>query len=432
LPLPTIRTVGLTALGVIPAVLWQWEGALMWNLGLLCLWGADLLLAPRGGVIRVRRVCAQHLSQGIPAEVEIHLRNDGGRRSLVAVRDQTPPEWKAAPVMVAGLAPRSETTLRYGISPPRRGTYCFGEVWIRARGPLGLAMTPAAGGICRDTVRVYPPLRPHGRADLAAYRRTARSRGLRPSRWREAGWEFESLREYVDGDDPRKIHWKATARFDRPIVQQQQAQRNQIVMIMLDAGRLMAAVSQGRSKLDHALEAAVHLTHAALWGGDRVGLLAFSNEVLSYVPPRRSRDQLRRILDSVGDLEPRMVEPRYEAAVMSLRARLRRRSLVVIFTDLLDEVASEALLSSVGLLRPRHLPLCVAVGESEWSEMMASPPQRAVEVYRRVALYALMRQRGRALAGLIRKGALAVDVPPAALTPATIERYLEVKRRGLL
>jgi uncharacterized protein (DUF58 family) len=194
----------------------------------------------------------------------------------------------------------------------------------------------------------------------------------------------------------------------------------------------MAAVTQGRSKLDHALEAATHLSHTALTGGDRVGLLAFSDEVISYVPPRRARDQLERLMDGMGGLEPALVEPQYERAVLWLQGRLKRRSLVVIFTDLLDEMASEALLTAVALLRPRHLPLCVAIGESEWSQTLNAPPRRVEGVYERAVLHTLMRQRARALGSLTRRGALALDAPPSGLTPATLQQYLEVKRRGLL
>jgi len=431
LPLPTTRTILLAAFGVAMAGVWGLEGALALDLCLLFLCGADYELALRGGSVQGVRHCPDRLAQSMPVEVDLLLRNPGSGARRVQVRDRTPEGWENAPIILAIIPPRSERTLSYRLTPPRRGTHLFGDIWLRVEGPLGLMFRPVRLAASRE-IHVYPPLRPHRFEGLATYRRVAAHWGLRPSPWRQEGREFESLRDYVEGDDPRKIDWKATARLDRPIVQQHQAERNQIVMILLDAGRLMAAVSEGKSKLDHALEAAVHLAHAALAAGDRVGILAFAEGVRSFVAPRRGRDQLQRMLDVILGLEAALVEPQYEQAVLWLKARVTRRSLVVIFTDLLDEVASEALLGAVGLLRPRHLPLCVTLREAEWSEVMSSPPDLVSGVYERAVLQSLLRQRSKALGSIVQRGGLVLDLTTSELSIGTLRRYLEVKRRGLL
>jgi uncharacterized protein (DUF58 family) len=203
-------------------------------------------------------------------------------------------------------------------------------------------------------------------------------------------------------------------------------------MILLDVGRLMSAVSEGKTKLDYALEAAIHLAHTALVGGDQAGILAFADRVISFIPPKKTVEQLQFILEGTLSLRPVLVEPQYEQAILWVRARVRRRSLVVIYTDLLDEVASENLLSAVSLLRPLHLPLCVAIRESEWDKLLNDPPTKVQNVYERAVLQELLRQRSKALGGLVQKGALAMDLPPSKLSIGTMERYLEVKRRGLL
>ena len=282
-------------------------------------------------------------------------------------------DWQSAPILKAIVPGRSSLSLNYQVVPPQRGVYDFGNVFLRVEGPMGLVLRPITLEAAEEA-KVYPRLQPLRYADLATYRRVASHWGLRSTRWRGEGREFESLREYVEGDDPRKIHWKATARLDRPIVQEYQTEKNQIVMILLDVGRLMSAVSEGKTKLDHALEAAVHLAHTALEGGDQAGILAFADKVVSFVPPKRTPEQLQIILEGTLSLRPLLVEPQYEQALLWLRSRVRRRSLVVIYTDLLDEVASENLLAAVSLLRPRHLPLCVAIRESEWDEMLGQLP----------------------------------------------------------
>lgn len=431
IPLPTMLTLCFVALGIAAASFWDWEVVVALDFGILLLCGLDYTMTLKGGNIEAERVCPPHFSSGLEYDIEIVLRNTGPANRKVQVRDQTPKEWEPAPVLKAVVPGRSSLSLDYRLTPFQRGEYGFGDLFLRVEGPLGLMLTPIRLRAARE-VKVYPRLQPLRYADLATYRRVAYKWGLRPTKWRGEGREFESLREYVEGDDPRKIHWKATARSDRPIVQQYQTEKNQIVMILLDVGRLMSAESEGKTKLDHALEAAVHLAHTVLSGGDQAGILAFADRVISFIPPRGTPEQLQLILDGTISLRPALVEPQYEQALLWLRSQVRRRSLVVIYTDLLDEVASENLLAAVSLLRPLHLPLCVAIRESEWDELLARPPSKVQGVYERAVLQELLRQRSKALGGLVQKGALVMDLPPSKLSIGTMERYLEVKRRGLL
>ena len=430
-PIPTNLTLCLMILNVGFAVLLSWKMVLGLDLGILVLSVVDYTLTFKGGEIQGERVCPRHFSVGTESSIEILLRNTLPSRRRVRARDQTPAEWAAAPVLKAVIPGRSSLNLYYQVAPPERGQYRFGEIFLRVEGPLSLVSRPMRISTSEE-VSVYPSLQPLRCADLATYRRVAQQWGLRPTRWRGEGREFESLREYVEGDDPRRIHWKATARFDRPIVQQYQTEKNQIVMILLDVGRLMSAVSEGKTKLDYALEAALHLAHTALVGGDQAGILAFADRVISFIPPKKTAEQLQFILEGTLSLRPLLVEPQYEQALLWLRSKVRRRSLVVIYTDLLDEVASENLLSAVSLLRPVHLPLCVAIRESEWDELLKDPPTEVEGVYERAVLQELLHQRSKALGGLVQKGALAMDLPPSKLSIGTMERYLEVKRRGLL
>jgi uncharacterized protein (DUF58 family) len=386
-------TLCLVALGIGVAALLGWKVLLIFDFIILLLCCLDHSKTLKDGTIEAERVCPQHFSSSIEQDIEIVLRNTGPTNRKVQVRDQTPKEWEPAPVLKGVVPGRSSLSLDYRLTPFQRGEYGFGDLFLRVEGPLGLTLKP---------IRL------------------------------KAAREVKSLREYVEGDDPRKIHWKATARLDRPIVQQYQAEKNQIVMILLDVGRLMSAESEGRTKLDHALEAAVHLAHTAISGGDQAGILAFADRVISFIPPRGTPEQLQLILEGTLSLRPALVEPQYEQALLWLRSQVRRRSLVVIYTDLLDEVASENLLDAVSLLRPLHLPLCVAIRESEWDELLTRPPSKVHGVYERAVLQELLRQRSKALGGLVRKGALAMDLPPSKLSIGTMERYLEVKRRGLL
>jgi uncharacterized protein (DUF58 family) len=431
IPLPAAGALWAAAAGIVVALLWHWKGMIIWDLGVLFLCCLDYGLTFRGKEIHAQRRSPHHLLQGVSEEIEIVVSNWADLAKSVKVRDQTPAGWEAAPVLKSRVPGRSELILRYPVTPPERGVYGFGDLDLRVEGPLRLVQRPIPVPASEE-VRVLPCLQTLRYPDLIAYRRRARHWGLRQIKWREKGREFESLREYMEGDDPRHIHWKASARLDRPIVQEYQPEKNQIVMIAVDAGRLMGAVSEGKKKLDHALEATAHLAHAALEGGDQVGFLAFADQVLLFIPPKKARRQLQVILEGTVSLRAAMVEPRYEEAFLWFRSQVRRRSLVVIFTDLMDEFASDNLLEAVALLRPRHLPLCMAIRDSEWDDLMSRPPANAMDVYERSVLQETMRQRRRAIGKLQQKGALAMDLPPRLLASNAMEHYLDVKRRGLL
>jgi uncharacterized protein (DUF58 family) len=430
-PLPAAGALWLAAAGLVVAFLWHWKGMISWDLGVLLLCCLDYGLSYRGKEIQAQRRSPRHLLQGVSQDIEMVLSNWADLPKTVKVRDQAPLGWEGAPVLKTRVPERSEVVLRYPVTPPERGVYRFGDLDVRVEGPLRLIERPMPVPASEE-IRVLPCLQTLRYPDLIAYRRRARHWGLRQIKWRERGREFENLREYVEGDDPRHIHWKASARLDRPIVQEYQPEKNQIVMIAVDAGRLMGAVSEGKKKLDHALEATAHLTHAALAGGDQVGFLAFSDQILIFIPPKKTHGQLQVILEGTVSLHTAMVEPRYEEAFVWFRSQVRRRSLVVLFTDLMDELASENLLQAVALLRPRHLPLCMAIRDSEWDDLMSRPPTNAMGVYERSVLQETMRQRRRAIGKLQQKGAIAVDLPPSLLSSNALEHYLEVKRRGLL
>ena len=430
-PIPAPLTLWLLAVGIPISLMGGWEWALIFDLGILLLFLLDYVMALRDGEIHLRRRFPMRLSQGTGQRVEIIVRNTGIRPKALQIRDQTPLTWDAAPILRSRMRGRSDGTLSYEVFPPARGEVTFGDLFLRVKGPLGLLLRSSRYRATEEA-KVYPSLAPLQYQDLATYRRTSSQWGIRTASWRGEGREFESLRDYIEGDDPRKIHWKASARRDRPIVQEYQPEKNQTVMILLDTGRLMGAFTSGKSKLDHAMEATVQLSHAALAGGDQVGVLAFADRVISFVPPNRTPQQLQLIMDHTLSLEPSMVESHYEDAFLWFRTKVRRRSLVVIFTDILDEMGSENLLDAVSLLKPNHLPLCVAIGDSEWEELLKAQPAQVQEVYEKSVMQESFWQRKKALMGLIQKGALALDLPPTRLGIGTLQHYMQVKRRGLL
>jgi uncharacterized protein (DUF58 family) len=316
----------------------------------------------------------------------------------------------------------------YRVRAAERGPTGLGDVHLRVLGPLGLLWRRHRQSTT-DRVVVQPGLTELKRHRLQALHHR-RELGARRLREIGGGREFERLREYVRGDDPRRIDWKGTAKRGRAIVREYEAERSQSLLLAIDAGRLMAERFGGRERLDHALAAALVLADAALVQGDTVGAMIFADRVQLYLPPARVR--LDGLAEAFASAETRAVEPDYPAAFRYLGRQLRRRSLVVLFTDVIDSRASAELLAHLGAAARRHLPLAVAIRNTELEAAAASPAAREADAYRRAAAEELLQARAVALAEVRRRGVLVADVRPEATTAETLGAYFDVKRRGLL
>ena len=203
-------------------------------------------------------------------------------------------------------------------------------------------------------------------------------------------------------------------------------------MIVLDAGRLLTSESDGRARLESAIDAVLHLAHSAVGHDDNVGLLIFADEVLHFSPPARGRRALRGVLDALAGVEGRLVESNYPAAFAYLAARNRKRALTVLFTDVIDRTASDAVLSQVGSLRPRHLPLAVTLRDPALERLGNARPKNVDVAYQRAAAEELLQAREEALAELRSRGALVVDVLPDGAARAVVMQYERLKRRALI
>ena len=438
--LPTARLFALLALAA-PLFLLGDVVALVVDGLILAAAATDALLAPRRRQLRIERKVPASVALGSTAEVELEIRNGTGRAIRCRVTDDLPAEFSREPgtsarhgpgspdVFECDVAPGGRARLMYRIRPNSRGEAVLGDVHVRARGPLGLAwrqyrITAA------DPVRVLPGLAEVKRHRLLGLRHRLALAGARTVRTTTERGEFESLREYVRGDDPRTLDWKATARRGQPMVRRYQAERSQNILLAIDCGRLMSERIGGHERLDHALGAALLLADVAAAHGDRVGFLLFDDRIGRYLPP--TRVSLPRLADAFGDAQARLVEPNYPAAFAYLGERLRRRSLVVLFTDVIDTRASSALIAHLGRAAARHLPLIVALRNPELDATATASVGSDADVFRRAAAEELLQARAHALTSMRRAGVLVADATPDTATHALINRYLEVKRDGLL
>ena len=384
--------------------------------------------------VTVAREPLPALSVGHTGAVTYRWTNDSRRPVRLRVREVRPTILggiqASRAVTVAARSTRREDV---PVVPVRRGRESSGEggFVIDSAGPLGLGRRRVRIALPWEVV-VYPPLvSMRLRASVAeALRREA---GMRPIRQLGEGRLFESLREWVPGDDLRHIDWKATARRNKVITRQYEAERRQQVLLMLDTGRLMTAqIASGVSRLDLAVQAALELAYAAAQHDDNVGIMAFADGVQHFVAPQRGRTGVRRVLDVLAVLEPKLVEPDYPGAFRYLAARNRKRALTVLFTDVIDRFASDALVANVATLRPRHLPLAVTLRNSELDAVATLRPETTRDAFRKAAAEELLHAREEALGHMRRAGVLVIDVTPERAAQAVVTKYLDLKRRGTL
>jgi uncharacterized protein (DUF58 family) len=330
------------------------------------------------------------------------------------------------------MASRDSTVCETLCKIPRRGVHRFGPAWIRVEGPWRLMEASRSTG-ASETVRVLPETfasRERLVQDAGASQRLVDA--VRQTRHSGPGTEFESLRPFREGDDPRRIDWRSTARHRELIVRRHQVERNREVMIVLDDGRMMGAETGRGCKLDFAVDAALNLARVALDGGDRCGAAAYDSLVRRFLPPRSGPAALRGIVDGFFDLEVRWHESNFLPMLAELRRRQSKRSFLVVLSDLTDPETASRLSASLNQLQCRHVVLFAALRTPLLKAIERENVVDAQSAARKATAMRLQRDRSRALHALRRSGVHVLDVEPEELTVPLINRFVELRRRNTL
>jgi uncharacterized protein (DUF58 family) len=428
----------LLALGFVPLSLsWgrpmlRWV-ALTYDLALIAFAIFDATNSKLPARVRIERHFGGRFAVGAETEVRVEVANHLPRDISLIIKDEYPPQMKLSGPREARLEIDAQTSasLVYGLTPPKRGRFEFGQVAVRYLSRWRLVWTHARVGT-PVAVKVYPNMRRAREAELRALGARSFVAARRKSQWRGEGRDFESLRDYVRGDEMRHLSWTATARRGKLVTRQYQMERDQTILIALDAGRLMTARIENETKLDSAVHAALALMSAAARAGDNAGLLVFGRRIQAYLPPKRGAEHLDAALEALHAIEPEMIEPSYSRAFEFVAANSRRRSLVVVLTDLVDEEGSHELLTSLKLLRPRHLPLIVTIADRDLKAVVRETPHDERELFNQSVAEEIIHLREAALRLVEAQGGLALDVTAAVLAPKLLETYLRVKERGML
>ncbi|MDG2384379.1 MAG: DUF58 domain-containing protein [Pirellulaceae bacterium] len=397
----------------------------------------DLMLLPRVSDLSVTRSCQRVASLEQKHPVSITITNRSQSSYAIKVKDDVPEGFNAAPEQLDVIVgPSSRTTVSYEMRAVGRGAFQLQSVYLMLRSRLGLWQKPINFNI-ESTIHVYPDMKQLSEYALLARTNRLSLLGVRRTRRIGQDNEFERLRDYTHDDNYKHIDWRSTARRNKLTVKDFQTNQSQRVIFLLDCGRMMTNQAGGLSLLDHSLNAMLMMSYVALERGDTVGLLTFSDQIHSFVPPRGGRSQMNHLLHASFDRFPTLVESRYKEAFLYLSARCRKRSLVVLITNLIDDVNAAQVYDYLSAISKQHLSLAVVlrdhqlfdavdISNSDHSRMQGSA------LYRSAAAAEILTWRQQVLTDLEHQGVLVLDAFPSTMTAPLINQYLEIKARHLL
>lgn len=434
---PTPRAVFAFALGIPAALillisyptLWAFSldyGALILALTLLDLW-----LALPARLLMVELVLPERIFIGESGTVTAILSARGLRRAvptelLAELRGEVDPPQPVA----ATLPPGEPLRVPLTVMPRRRGQVAIDRLWLRWRGPFSLVAVTKIVAVGR-TIDAVPNVRSVRNAALQFFTQEA-IYGVKAQRHRGDGTEFNALREYVPGYDSRFIDWKHSARHNKLLCKEFDTERNHQVMLAFDTGYLMSEPIDGIPRLDHAIAAGLLLGYVSMHSGDLVGTFAFDGAIRQYYAPVQGIANFPRLQHATAEIDYHREETNFTLGLAELGARLRRRALVVVFTEFVDTVTAELLVESMQRIASRHVVVFVTLGDPLLRRLVAAPPVRFTNVAEAVLAQDLLQERQIVFEKLSRLGVHCLDVPSKAVSVALINRYLHIKERGLL
>ena len=402
-----------------------WATAALLVLDVLLLWRV------RRGV-EARRETPDRLSNGDDNDLRIHLENHYRFPLSATALDELPFQFQMRDAAYRVRIPSGEAkTVAYAVRPVRRGVYSFGALNVYAASPLGLAGRRFRFDEGRE-VPVYPSFLQMRKYEFLAGTNRLDEVGIKKLRRLGHTMEFDAIREYVRGDDPRTVNWKATARRGSIMVNQYRDERAQPVYALLDTGRVMQMPFEGMTLLDYSINAALVLLNTALSKGDRAGLVTFSHEIGATLPAGRRGGQIGRILETLYALDTDFLETDYARLHAHLRRSLSRRSLLLVFTNFETRSSMRRQLPYLRALARQHVVVVVFFENTLLRELLDGSPRDTEGIYVKATAEQFALEKREIVKELSRHGIQSVLTSPQDLSVETINKYLELKARGVV
>jgi uncharacterized protein (DUF58 family) len=392
----------------------------------------DLLMLPSQKRFACSREVLKIASIGKPHGVVLHVDNLSKSKWEIKVKDDFHDSFSMdREEFLLTIPAHKRGTIEYSFTSNQRGKFPLRHIYLKIRSRLKLwdayFRRPA-----ENDIHVYPDMKQL--AEFAILSRTNRLSLMGVRRMRRVGQdnEFERLRDYNQDDNYKFIEWRATARRNRLTVKDFQVNQSQRIIFMVDCGRMMTNLAGEMTLLDHSINAALMMSYVALRQGDSVGMICFSDHIHSFTPPRGGLNQMNQLLHATFDRHPQLVESRYDEAFLYLKTHCAKRAMVVLITNIIDEINANQVHEYLSNLTGRHLPLGVLLRDRriyEYAESYEADPQN---LYRAAAASDILSWRNEVLTDMVHQGVLALDVFPEQLAPGLVNQYLEIKARHLL
>lgn len=433
---PTTRAVFLFVCGVVASLYVviqlpdRWALCLAFAGGMLFVMVLDAMLSLQPRQIDVKVTAPEKLYIGESGAVTATFAPTRQRLATrIEMLLEQEGEVKPVPLREVTVRRNTEVKAEFPLVPLRRGRVQMKRLWMRWRGALGLIEISRKLSLELAT-DVIPNVRGVHTAALqfitneAIFGEKVQQKG--------EGTEFEALREYRPGHDIRFIDWKHSARHRKLLTKEFRTERNHHIVLAFDTGHLMLEPLGGIPRLDHAINAGLRLGWVSLRAGDLVGTFGFDAQVRHYTEPLRGPRAFNRLQRHTADLDYRTEETNFTLGLAELNARLKRRALVILFTDFVDTITAELLVESMQRMANRHVVVFVTLRDSFLRQTADIAPNRFVDVARAVIAQGFLNERAVVLERLARMGVHCLDVPSTGLTTGLINRYLEIKMRGLI
>lgn len=431
---PTPRAVGLFSIGIPVAFLMVvynralWILPIAWSLLALMVIGADALMILRRRLVQISVREPARLPVGDSGTVGVTLAMPERTRptpiTLVLEQSGT----ADVPVRVAATSRSGRLAVDLAVRSERRGTIGLDALWLRWRVPLGLVEQRWREALDR-TIDVVPIVRGLRGAALSVLNHDAQF-GVKVQQQKGEGSEFETLREHVAGLDNRHIDWKRSARHNKLLSKVFRTERNHQVVLAFETGHLMLEPIEGKARLDHAIEAGLLLGWISLRAGDLVGNFAFDATVRQFIAPAAGLPTLSKLQAGAARLAYSTQETNFTLGLAALNQRLKRRALVVLFTEFVDTITAQLLVESLTRVANRHAVIFVTLQDPAMTRLMRAEPTGFEPVARSVIAHDFLRERAIVLERIARMGVHVLDVPVRGLSSALVNRYLLVKHRG--
>ncbi|MBF8983191.1 DUF58 domain-containing protein [Lutibacter sp. B2] len=390
----------------------------------------DYFSSPNSEIVEIERIGEDKLSVYGKEKIQFSIYNKSDQEIYVEMKDEIPDfHFEVKEKMMKGsVLPHSKQIFEYEVVPKKRGAFEFGALHVRYESKLKLCMKEFIASVPRE-YKVYPNLKDLRKYRLALYNSKVHNMGQKPFKMFGSGAEFESLREYVAGDEYRTINWKATARENKPIVNQYEPEKNQHVYALIDTGRAMSHSVRGYKKLDVAINTGLLLADIVNQNGDQSGIMVFNTNVEKLIMPGKGNVHRNSMMEALYHVEDTNLTSNYEEAFYHLKRKERRRSLICLFTDFNTVEEAEDMMRVLPILSKNNIVMLIMMENEKTKKIAKMWANSEEEVFNKGVALEMLRERKHIINTLNKKGIMCMECPPEKLAMNVINGYLQIKNR---